>query len=137
MHINKSRCMKRKKITLEFILKASPALLYQFFTSPSELVRWFCDDIEVTGETLYIFSWSGYPEPARLSQDVEEELVHFQWLDEDREGEYLEFKISQSPVTSETILEITDFCEDDEMDEQKALWDAQIRVLKKETGSGN
>jgi uncharacterized protein YndB with AHSA1/START domain len=129
--------MKRKKITLEFILKASPALLYQFFTSPSELVRWFCDDIEVTGETLYIFSWSGYPEPARLSMDVEEELVHFQWLDEDREGEYLEFKISQSPVTSETILEITDFCEDDEMDEQKALWDAQIRVLKKETGSGN
>ncbi len=129
--------MKRKKITLEFILKASPALLYQFFTSPSELVRWFCDDIEVTGETLYTFSWSGYPEHARLSEDIEEELVHFQWLDEEREGEYLEFRISQSPVTSETILEISDFCDEDEINEQKALWEAQIRALKKETGSGN
>ncbi|MBK8566999.1 MAG: activator of HSP90 ATPase 1 family protein [Saprospiraceae bacterium] len=129
--------MKRKKITLEFILKASPTLLYQFFTSPSELVRWFCDDIEVTGETLYIFSWSGYPEPARLTGDIEEELVHFEWLDEDRIGEYLEFKIYQAPVTSETILEITDFCDEDEADEQKALWEAQIKVLKKETGSGN
>jgi uncharacterized protein YndB with AHSA1/START domain len=129
--------MKRKKITLEFILKASPALLYQFFTSPSELVRWFCDDIEVQGETLYTFSWSGYPELARLTQDVEEELVHFEWLDEDRVGEFLEFKIYQSPVTSETILEITDFCDEDEASEQADLWDAQIKVLKKETGSGN
>lgn len=129
--------MSRKKITLEFILKASPSLLYQFFTSPSELVRWFCDDIEVVGETLYTFSWSGYPEMARLTEDIEEELVHFEWLDEDREGEYLEFKIYQSPVTSETILEITDFCDDDEEQEQKDLWAAQIKVLKKETGSGN
>ncbi len=129
--------MKRKKITLEFILKASPSLLYQFFTSPSELVRWFCDDIEVQGETLYTFSWGGYPELARLSQDIEEEMVHFEWLDEDRLGEYLEFKIYQSPVTSETILEITDFCDADEVDQQKALWDAQIKILKTETGSGN
>ena len=112
-------------------------MLYQFFTSSSELIRWFCDEIEVTGESLYTFSWGGYPEPARLTGDVEEELVHFAWLDPDRKGEFLEFKISQSPVTSETILEITDFCDDDEVDQQKALWDAQIKILKTETGSGN
>ncbi len=112
-------------------------MLYQFFTSPSELVRWFCDEIEVTGETLYIFSWSGYPEPARLTEDIEEELVHFEWLDEDRIGEYLEFKIYQAPVTSETILEVTDFCDENEVDEQKALWEAQMKTLRKETGSGN
>ena len=129
--------MKRVSITLEFILKASPALLYQFFTSSSELIRWFCDEIEVTGESLYTFSWGGYPEPARLTGDVEEELVHFEWLDPDRLGEFLEFKIYQSPVTSETILEITDFCDEDEVAQQKALWDAQIKILKTETGSGN
>ena len=129
--------MKRVKITLEFILKASPTLLYQFFTSPSELVRWFCDEIDVQGETLYTFSWGGYPEPARLSEDVEEELVHFDWLDEDRAGEYIQFRISQSPVTSETILEITDFCDEDEVTEQKALWESQVKALKKETGGGN
>ena len=129
--------MNRVKITLEFILKASPTLLYQFFTSPSELIRWFCDDVEVQGETLYTFSWGGYPEIARLIEDIEDELVRFEWVDEDREGEYLEYRISQSPVTSETILEITDFCDEDEVREQKALWESQIKALKKETGSGN
>lgn len=129
--------MQRTKITLEFLLKASPALLYQFFTSPSELIRWFCDEISVQGETLYTFSWNGYPETARLSEDIEEELVHFEWVDDEREGEYIAFKISQSPVTSETILEITDFCDEDEVREQKALWESQIKALRKETGSGN
>ncbi|MCF8245407.1 MAG: hypothetical protein K9J37_06370 [Saprospiraceae bacterium] len=83
------------------------------------------------------FSWGGYPEIARLTEDVEDEVVRFDWVDEDREGEYLEYRISQSPVTSETILEITDFCDEDEVREQKALWESQIKALKKETGSGN
>lgn len=129
--------MKKVKITLEFLLKASPALLYQFFTSPSALVRWFCDEVDVQGDSLFTFSWSGIGEPARLTQDIEDEMVHFEWLDEGREGEFLEFKISTSPVTSETILTITDFCDEDETEDQKALWDAQIKVLRKETGSGN
>ena len=31
----------------------------------------------------------------------------------------LEFRFSKSPVTGETIFEITDFCDDDEVDESK------------------
>ena len=69
-------------------------------------------------------------------EDILIQRVH-KWIDEDREGEYLEFKIYQSPVTSETILEVTDFCDEDEVNEQKALWESQIKVLKKETGSGH
>lgn len=128
--------MERVKITLEYLLKASPAILYQFFTTPSALVRWFCDEVDVRGDSLFIFSWSGFPEAAKLSEDIEEEIVHFEWLDEEREGEFLEFKIDTAPVTGETILTITDFCDADEIEEQKALWETQIRQLKKETGSG-
>lgn len=111
-------------------------MLYQFFTTPSALVRWFCDGVDVSGSGIYTFDWSGSEELALLKDDIEGELVHFQWLDEDREDEYLEFKITVSPVTGETILEITDFCDSDEVEEQKALWETQIRQLKKETGSG-
>lgn len=128
--------MKRKKITIEYLLKASPAILYQFFTAPSNLVRWFCDGVDVQPDGVYTFEWSGFEELAKLTEDHENELVRFEWLDDDREGEYLEFKISISPVTGETILEITDFCEEDEVEEQYQLWETQIQQLKKETGSG-
>ena len=128
--------MERVKIEVEYLLRTSPALLYQFFTTPSGLVRWFCHGVDIQGDGIYTFEWSGNEEVAQLTEDVEEELVHFKWLDEGREDEFLEFKIATSPVTGETILTITDFCDDDEIPEQKELWESQIKTLKKETGSG-
>ncbi len=127
--------MERTAITIEYLLRTSPTILYQFFTTPSNLVRWFCDEVDIQGD-IYTFAWSGNDEVAHLVDDIEEELVKFVWLDEDREGEYLQFKISTSPVTAETILEITDFCDANEVQEQKDLWNTQIKLLKKETGSG-
>ncbi len=126
--------MKRVIVKVEYLLRTSPALLHQFFTQPSSLVRWFCDEVDVHGDDVYTFSWSGYGEEAKLAEDVEEELVRYNWID--RDDEYLEYRISISPITGETILEITDFCDEDEVEEQKALWETQINQLKKNTGSG-
>lgn len=128
--------MERVTITIEYLLRASPTILYQFFTTPSALVRWFCDGVDISGDGIYTFRWSEYDEIAKLTEDVEDELVRYTWIDP-REGEYLEYKISISPVTGETILEITDFCDADEVEEQKELWEAQIKELRKETGSGS
>jgi len=125
--------MERVKITLEFLFRASPTILYQFLTTPSCLIRWFCDEVDIQGDT-YIFVWEGSEQEAELMEDVEEELVRFRWEDADDEEEYLEFKISKSDVTDETILEITDFCDDDEVEDQKQLWQTQIEQLRKETG---
>ncbi len=125
--------MERVKITLEFLFRASPTILYQFLTTPSCLIRWFCDEVDIQGDT-YIFVWEGSEQEAELIDDMEEELVRFRWDDADYEEEYLEFKISKSDVTDETILEITDFCDDDEVDDQKRLWQTQIEQLRKETG---
>jgi hypothetical protein len=40
----------------------------------------------------------------------------------------------QSPVTGETILEVTDFCDEDEVEDQRQLWISQIEDMRKETG---
>lgn len=120
--------MKRKKIDLEFLFKASPTILYQFITTPACLVRWFCDKVEISGETYY-FSWNGSEEAAEMIDDIEEERVKFQWHNAD-ENEYLEFRIYQADITNDTILEITDFCDEDEEEEQKELWKRQIQLLK-------
>jgi len=128
--------MERVSVKIEYLLRASPAILYQFFTNPSALVRWFCDGVDVEGDNLYTFEWNGSEEPAELTENVEDELVRYNWLDDDRADEYMEFRLSKSPVTAETILVITDFCDEDEVEEQKQLWETQISQLKKETGSG-
>jgi uncharacterized protein YndB with AHSA1/START domain len=124
--------MKRVSISLEFLFKASPTILYKFVTTPSCLIRWFCDEVDITGET-FTFVWNGSEEVAEMIDDIEDERVRFKW-DETSDNEYLEFRFSRSPVTGETILEIIDFCDEDETDDQRQLWESQIKTLRQETG---
>ena len=60
--------------------------------------------------------------------------MKFKWEDADDADEYLEFRMSKSPVTNTSILEITDFCDDDEVEDTKALWESQMKVLQGVTG---
>jgi len=124
--------MKRVSFDIEFIFKASPAILYQFLTTPSCLVRWFCDGVDITGDT-FTFTWQGADEEAEMIDDIEEERVRFKW-DDSPDEEYLEFRMYKSDVTNETILEITDFCDEDEVNEQKELWSSQVKNLRIECG---
>jgi uncharacterized protein YndB with AHSA1/START domain len=118
---------------MEFIFRASPTILYQFLTTPACLVRWFCDEVDINGH-IYSFSWSGMNEEAELVEDIEDELLRFRWLEADNRDEYFEFRIVEAPVTGETILELTDFCDANETNDQKRYWETQIQKLQKETG---
>ena len=124
--------MKRVPFEMEFIFRASPAILYKFLTTPSCLIRWFCDEVDINADT-YTFVWNGAEEIAELVDDIEEERLKFVWEDAEP-GEFLEFRMYKSPVTAETVLEITDYADDDEVDDQRELWESQMRVLKQETG---
>lgn len=124
--------MERVQLDMEFLFRASPAILYQFLTTPSCLTRWFCDEIDITGDH-YKFYWDGASEAADLIDDIEEERLRFHFVDAE-DDEYLEFRISESPVTGETILEVTDFCDADELDDQRRLWQTQIQQLQAATG---
>lgn len=125
--------MDRVKLELEYIFKASPTILYQFITTPACLVRWFCDEVDINSEE-YSFVWEGAEEIAEMVDDIEDERVRFKWEDADDEEEYLEFKMYKSDVTNETILEITDYCDSDEVDSTSDLWDRQIKKFKQECG---
>ena len=125
--------MKRVKIDLEFIFRASPTILYKFLTTPSCLIRWFCDEVDIQGE-VFTFVWSGAEEVATMIDDIEDERIRFKWEDAEDDDEYLEFRMRKSPVTNETILEITDYCDEDEIEDQSQLWESQVKVLRQETG---
>lgn len=125
--------MQRVKCDHEFIFRASPAILYTFLTTPTGLVRWFCDEVDITAD-VFTFSWEGSEEIAVLIEDIEEERVRFRWEDADEEEEYLEFRMYKSTITNETIFEITEYCDDDEVDEQKDYWSNLIDKLRFECG---
>ena len=70
--------MKRVPFRLEFILRTSPNIIYKFLTTPSCLIRWFCDRVEIDGDQ-YSYFWEDEEEIAYLIDDIEEELLRFQW----------------------------------------------------------
>ena len=123
--------MARVQIQIDFMFKSSPATVYIFVTQPTCMVRWFCDRVDNIGDRYY-FDWEGDHEEATLSVDIEEALVKYDWLE--REGEFLQFRIYKTDITNETILEVTDFCDDDEVKEQRDLWEEYIKKLKNSCG---
>lgn len=124
--------MGRKKVDLEFIFRASPAIIYTFITTPECLVRWYCDDVDILSDK-YTFFWNGSAEIAYMLDDIEEERVRYHWKNAPKD-EFLEFRMYRSDITNETILEITDFCDEDEVQEIKDLWSSLMVDLKKECG---
>ena len=121
--------MNRSPINLEFIFKASPTILYKFLTTPTCLIRWFCDKVDNAGDE-FIFIWGNSEEHAILIDDIEDERVRFHWVEADDPNEYLEFKMYKSSVTNETVLEISDFCDKGDEKNQKNLWLSLLPKMK-------
>ena len=67
-------------------------------------------------------------QPTFVADDVDD-LLRFAWVEAEDPAEYLEFSITTSPITDETILTITDFCDDDEVQDQKLFWESQIKKM--------
>lgn len=124
--------MKRVSFDLEYIFRASPTILYQFITTPSCLIRWFCDGADVEKD-VYTFEWRGFEETADMIDDIEDERIRFRWEDSE-DNEYLEFRFSKSPVTNETVCEITGFCDKNEVDEQADYWNDAMTKLRSACG---
>ncbi len=122
----------KKAFQLEYVFKASPNILFGFLTTASGLSQWFADSVDIDEEE-YIFNWSGAEERAQCIELTEPELARFKWEDSSEE-EYFEFSIAKSEVTGDTILYITDFADDFDLEDQRLLWDNQIHELYKRIG---
>ena len=62
------------------------------------------------------------------------ELVKFKWI-EGEEDTFFEIKIVVDEITKDVSLMITDFTDEDEVEEAKMLWENQISDLKQVLGS--
>lgn len=124
------------KFEMEFPIQASPSLLFQYISTPSGLSEWFADNVNSRGE-LFTFMWDGSEEQAKMLSKKSGERIRFRWLNDDEEGApyYFEIKIQVDEITKDVSLMVTDFAEEDEVDEAKMLWENQISDLKQVLGS--
>ena len=127
---------KKKEFVIEYDFQSSPQLLFQYLSTPSGLSEWFSDDVNYRGEQYTLF-WGESEEYARVLSKKINEKIRFQWITEedDEEDYFFEFKIQMDEITKDVSLIITDFSEEDELEEAKLLWDSLVSDLKQVLGS--
>lgn len=127
--------MDKVKYELEIPIHASPNMLYQYISSPSNLQEWFADKVNSRSK-IYTFEWDGAEEQAELLVKKSDERVKFKWLESEDDDSYFEIRIQVDALTKDVSLIITDFADDeDEVDEAKQLWENQIDELKHTIGA--
>jgi uncharacterized protein YndB with AHSA1/START domain len=125
---------KKQLYTLEYPVRCSPGILYEFLATPAGLQEWFADRVDER-DKVFSFSWSGgTPDRAEVLEAEEPKFIKFHWTHSTKD-EYFEFRIEKSEVTNQTILIIKDFAEKKEIADQSQLWDYQVKELFHRLGS--
>lgn len=125
---------KKVEYKLEFVVKASPKMLYKFLSTPSGLSEWFADNVNSRGKK-FIFIWEGSEEIADLVSKKADKHIRFKWEEDEDPNAYFEFKIETDDLTNDVSLIVTDFAEEDEVEESQMLWDSQVNTLLHAIGS--
>ena len=121
------------KYEIEFVIQSSPQMLFQYIATPSGLSEWFADNVNSRGE-MFTFIWDESEEEAKLIKRKSDDFVKFIWM-ESEDDSFFEMRIIVDEITSDVSLFITDFAEEDEVEESKMLWVNQISSLKQVLGS--
>lgn len=125
--------MEHIKYKMEFDMKSTPvAILWDYISTENGLKQWFADNVKIKDKE-YLFIWKGYSQEAKVVGMRKGLAIKLQWLDSPSRT-YFEMRILTSEMTDNTVLQITDFSEDDEMDESQDLWRSQIDTLRRVIG---
>ena len=128
-----TKMSQKQLFELEFPVRCSPSILYEFLATPAGLQEWFADLVDERDD-VFSFSWNGTTEQAKVLEKESDKFIRFHWLHTGKD-EYFEFRIEKSEVTNQTILVIKDFAEKKEIKDQSMLWHYQVKELFHRLGS--
>lgn len=126
--------MKKVKYQLEFHMRCSISLLFEYIGTSTGMSEWLADEVIERGNE-FTFVWSGQEEKANLIRYKEESFVRFRWEVDEGTKYFWELAISVDEVTEDLSLVVTDFSEEDELDQSKLYWENLIDDLKSILGS--
>lgn len=125
--------MEHIKYKMEFDMKSTPvAILWDYISTENGLKQWFADNVKIKDKE-YSFIWKGYSQEAKVVGMRKGLAIKLQWLDSSSRT-YFEMRILTSEMTDNTVLQITDFSEEDEIEESQDLWRSQIDTLRRVIG---
>ncbi len=132
----KNKMADKHKIELEYLLKTSPKVFENMVSTPSGLAEWFADDVNIK-EDIYTFYWDGSEEQAKLLSKKAGHHMRWKWLREEEEENdtFFEIQFEVDPMTKTLVLHVTDFADEDDIEEVTMLWESSIQELKRVLGA--
>lgn len=128
----------KKLFNADFEIHASIKMLYPYIDSASGLSEWFADNVTISPEKVFTFTWDHEVHKATLVAHRTNHYAKFQYLPETKEDEkdpsYFELRLEVNELTQTTFLKVTDYTDFDDLDELQDLWEGLVENLKKVVG---
>jgi len=126
--------MGKNKFITEFEINASQKILFPYLSTASGLAQWFADDVNINEDKVYIFLWDGEDHRATKAAQKANISVKFEFLPETEEDKedpnYIELKLNVNELTQSVFIQITDYSDIDDEEEQEDLWENIVYNLK-------
>lgn len=101
--------MSKQLFSVEYPVRCSPNILFEFLSTPAGLQEWFADRVDER-DNIFSFSWNGSTDKAEILDAEQDKYIRYRWLHAAK-NEYFEFAIEKTEVSGQTILIIKDFAE--------------------------
>ncbi|PIB34757.1 ATPase [Reichenbachiella sp. 5M10] len=126
--------MSKFKYIGEYEIKASKKMLYPYLSTASGLSQWFADDVNIDEDKVFTFVWDWDESRAKIVSHRTHSQVKFEFISEDEDPNYLEFKLEMNEITQEVFIRVTDYSEMDDEQELADLWGSLMSNLKELVG---
>lgn len=128
----------KQTVELEFMINATPTIVYPRLSTPHGLSEWFADDVNTSGN-VFTFIWDDDTKRAELVEHQRNKMVCFRWLDEDDtpSDRYLTLELERDELTNSLSLHVVEdlLQGDDEHNYATQLWEQQVGTLKHVLGA--
>ena len=120
--------MSKQLYTLEFPVRCSPSILYEFLSTPAGLGEWFAEKVDER-DNIFYFGWNGSFEKAEVMEREADKFIRFHWLDSAQRRISLNFalKNQKSPIKPSWSLKILQRKKKSKI--KACLWDHQVKEL--------
>ena len=118
---------KKQLFTLEYAVRCSPSILFEFLSTGNGMQEWFADKVD-DKDDIFSFTWNGATEQAKVVEKELDKFIRYHWLTAPKD-EYFEFRIEKTEVSNQTILIVSDFAEKADIKDQTQLWNYQVKDL--------
>ena len=125
--------MSKERIFLEYPMRGSAVMIWKYIGTTAGLSPWFADKVENVDRIYYFYWGKTEKKVAHLISQRNGVYVKFRW-DDESQNTFFEIRISYNELTRENTLEIIDFADKDEIEDQKELWNSQIENLRRQSG---